>query len=212
MANVEYQLILDTIYNLYPNASCELNFNSLFQLSVAVLLSAQTNDKMVNQVTIDLFRHYPDAESLAQASLSDIEHDIKRIGLYHHKAANLSALAKQVLKEFNGEIPNNHSDLITLPGIGNKTANVILAVGFNIPALAVDTHVYRVSHRLGLVSDSASITQTEQELCLNIPQDQWIRAHHGLLFFGRYTCLARNPLCEECPLRKQCLFIKKMVE
>lgn len=212
MANVEYQLILDTIYNLYPNASCELNFNSLFQLSVAVLLSAQTNDKMVNQVTIDLFKHYPDAESLAQASISDIESDIKRIGLYHHKAANLSALAKQVLKEFNGTIPNNHADLITLPGIGNKTANVILAVGFNIPALAVDTHVYRVSHRLGLVSDSANITQTEQELCQYIPQNQWIRAHHGLLFFGRYTCLARNPLCESCPLRKQCLFIKKMVE
>ncbi|MEI7668403.1 MAG: endonuclease III [Erysipelotrichaceae bacterium] len=211
MEKDEYQRILDTIYDLYPNATCELNFTSLYELTVAVVLSAQTNDKVVNQVTPGLFSHYPDFNALALTSVEAIENDIKRIGLFHHKASNLNALAKRVLAEYNSQVPNNFNDLITLPGIGRKTANVILAVGFHIPALAVDTHVFRVSHRLGLVDDMANVEVTEQQLMLSIPKEQWIKAHHAILFLGRYTCLARNPLCKECPLANQCLYLKKMV-
>jgi endonuclease-3 len=211
MEKDETQAIIDTIYDLYPNATCELNFTSLYELTVAVILSAQTNDKAVNQVSVGLFKHYPDFNALALASVEAIENDIKRIGLFHHKASHLSALAKKVLLEYNAQVPNNFDELITLPGVGRKTANVILAVGFHTPALAVDTHVFRVSHRLGLVDDMANVNVTEQQLMQHIPKNQWIKAHHAILFFGRYTCLARNPLCNQCPLTNQCLYIKKMV-
>lgn len=200
--------ILDTLYKMFPNATCELNFTNNEELAIAVILSAQTTDISVNKITPKLFERYNTIEKLAKANLEDIENTIHSIGLYRNKAKNIKLFAQQLIEKHNGVLPNNESDLKALAGIGRKTANVVLGVGFNIPALAVDTHVNRVSHRLGLVTKNANILQTELQLKRKIPKEEWIVSHHSLLFFGRYHCLARNPKCVTCPLFDICIYEK----
>jgi len=201
--------ILDIIERMFPDAHCELDYATTFQLSVAVILSAQTTDKAVNEVTPGLFKRFPDAAAMASASQEDIEGLIRRIGLYHNKAQHILAFAKVLKADYGGEVPSRMRELLALPGIGSKTANVIQAVGFSIPALAVDTHVDRVSHRLGLVRQSADVAQTERTLKRKIPKDRWIKAHHAILFFGRYHCKAQKPACEVCPLQGECRYFKE---
>jgi endonuclease III len=201
--------ILDVIEAMFPDARCELDYATTFQLAVSVILSAQTTDKAVNEVTPGLFKRFPDAAAMAAATQEEIEGHIRRIGLYHNKAKHILAFARQLDKDYSGEVPSQTNELLSLPGIGSKTANVIQAVGFKIPALAVDTHVDRVSHRLGLVSKSADVAQTERTLKRNIPKDRWIKAHHAILFFGRYHCKAQKPACEVCPLQGECRYYKE---
>jgi len=200
--------ILDVIEEMFPNAHCELDFTTTFQLAVSVILSAQTTDKAVNEVTPGLFAAFGDAKRMANATQAQIEQHIKRIGLYHNKAKHILAFSKALIETYDGEVPSEYEKLIALPGIGSKTANVIQAVGFDIPALAVDTHVDRVSHRLGLVRKNANVAETERTLKRKIPKDRWIVAHHAILFFGRYHCKALNPACDSCPLTQNCHYFK----
>lgn len=202
--------ILDTLYQMYPDATCELDYTTNEELAIAVILSAQTTDISVNKVTPRLFSQFNTIEELANAQIEEIEDCIRSIGLYHNKAKNIKLFAQQLIEKHNGILPNNETDLRSLAGIGRKTANVVLGVGFNIPALAVDTHVDRVSHRLGLVTQKANVLQTELQLKRKIPKDEWIVSHHSLLFFGRYHCLARNPKCEICPFTDLCKYYKKV--
>jgi len=202
--------ILDTLYQMYPDATCELDFSTNEQLAIAVILSAQTTDISVNKVTPRLFEKYKTIEDLANGNEEDIMDCIHSIGLYRNKAKNIKLFALQLLERHDGKLPNNENELRNLAGIGRKTANVVLGVGFNIPALAVDTHVDRVSHRLGLVTAKANVLQTELQLKRKIPKEEWIVSHHSLLFFGRYHCLARNPKCSICPLSDICRYYKKV--
>lgn len=202
--------ILDTLYQMYPNATCELNFSNNEELAIAVILSAQTTDISVNKVTPKLFNQFKNMDELANAKVEDIEKCIHSIGLYRNKSKNIKLFAQQLIEKHQGELPSNEEDLKALAGVGRKTANVIQAVGFNIPALAVDTHVERVSHRLGLVTQKANVLQTELQLKRKIPKEEWISSHHALLFFGRYHCLSRNPKCISCPLSDICRYYKKL--
>ncbi len=200
---------LNIIEQMFPDACCELNYTSTFQLAISVILSAQTTDISVNAITPKLFSRYPDAKAMSQATQEDIESMIRRIGLYHNKARYILAFAQELTKNFEGEVPSSRSQLTALPGVGSKTANVIQAVGFSIPALAVDTHVDRVSHRLGWVNKNAGVAQIEVALKSMIPEDRWIKAHHSILFFGRYHCKAQKPACDVCPLSHECLYFKE---
>lgn len=205
-----FRRIFDTLYEMFPNATCELNYTNNEELAIAVILSAQTTDVSVNKITPRLFNQYNTMEKLAQANLEELENTIHSIGLYRSKARNIKLFAQQLIEKHNGVVPNNEIELKALAGIGRKTANVVLGVGFNIPALAVDTHVNRVSHRLGLVTKNANILQTEVQLKRKIPKEEWILAHHSLLFFGRYHCLARKPKCKMCPLFDVCTYENKV--
>ena len=208
--NDKVRFILDTLYNMYPDATCELNFSNNEELAIAVILSAQTTDISVNNVTPILFNPFKTMADLANASEEEISECIHSIGLFRNKAKNIKLFAQQLLERHNGKLPSTEEELRNLAGIGRKTANVVLGVGFNIPALAVDTHVDRVSHRLGLVTQKANILQTELQLKRKIPKEEWIVAHHSLLFFGRYHCLSRNPKCHICPLKEVCRYYKKL--
>jgi len=199
--------ILSIIENLYPEAHCELNFSNVFELLCAVMLSAQTTDISVNKVTPSLFKKYPDPYSLSQANIDDVIICIKSIGLYHNKAANLINMAKSLCENFNGEVPDSRDELMSLAGVGRKTANVVLAVGFKKSAIAVDTHVERVAKRLGLAKQKDNVLEVEEKLMKAFPKEKWANAHHQLLFFGRYTCKSQRPLCDNCPLREYCLYL-----
>lgn len=203
------RLALDTMYRMYPNACCELNFNSNEQLAIAVILSAQTTDVSVNKVTPHLFQKFPTMEAMAGASIEEVEETIKTIGLYRNKAKHIKRFAQQLVQNHGGTLPNNEKALTSLAGVGRKTANVILGVAFKQPALAVDTHVFRVAHRLGMVMQKANVLQTELQLKRKIPRQEWVDAHHTMLFFGRYHCLARQPKCDQCPLQDICTYPKK---
>ena len=207
MKNADY--ILKTLDQMFPNATVELKHNNHFELLVAVALSAQTTDIAVNKVTPALFNKYPTPYDLAQADEKDIEKCIKTIGLYRNKAKNIKALSKDLVDKFEGKVPSNRKDLESLPGVGRKTANVVLSNAFDIPALAVDTHVARVSVRLGFAKFGDSVLTIENKLMRKIPKDKWQQAHHQFIFFGRYHCLARNPKCSVCPLFDMCKFKEK---
>ena len=191
--------ILSILEQTYHGTASALQFDSVWQLAVAVILSAQTNDNQVNKITHDLFAAYPDAQSMAKLEPEQLEPLISTCGLYHNKAKNIIATARIVTEQYDGCLPADKQLLTQLPGIGGKTANVILAVGFGIPALAVDTHVQRVSNRLGL-AQSKTPEQTEAQLCALIPREKWADAHHWLIWHGRKLCTARNPKCNLCPL------------
>ena len=203
------ETLLSVAECMYPNAGCELNFQTPFQLAVAVILSAQTTDKAVNRVTPELFRIYPDALTMAQAELSDLEHHCRSIGLYRNKAKSLLGLSQILVKDYHGELPDDFDTLVKLPGIGRKTANVIVAVAFHQPGLAVDTHVLRVTQRLGIVALSDDPVKAEHKLKRKIPQDRWSDAHHAILFFGRYHCTAKRPACHQCTLTSGCRYYQK---
>lgn len=196
--------VLDYFEELYPNAHCELVHRNNYELLVAVMLSAQTTDKKVNQVTPILFNKYPDAFTLMNASKEELEECIKVIGLYRNKAKNLKAMAKVLVESYQGEVPNNRKDLESLPGVGRKTANVVLSVGFDVPAFAVDTHVERISKRLGFAKKDDSVSDVERKVCRSIKRSRWNKAHHQFIFFGRYFCKAQSPNCKECKLKDMC--------
>lgn len=201
---METSEILDYLESLFPDAKCELDHNTPFQLLVAVVLSAQTTDKMVNLVTPKLFEKYPSAFELAKAELEDVEQCIKNIGLYKNKARMIIELSKQLVEKNKGELKNNFNFLTQLPGVGRKTANVVLSVVYHRPAIAVDTHVHRVSKRLKLAKFEDSVEQVEIKLKRKIDKQRWIKAHHLFIFFGRYFCKAIKPECEKCKLKEIC--------
>ena len=201
--------ILDKIELLFPDAGCELNYHNLYELAISVILSAQTTDISVNKVTVKLFEKYPNINSLANAKSQDVEKLIRNLGLYRNKSKNIIAFAKQIEHEFNGTIPNNRDDLIRLAGVGRKTANVILSEFYHVPAIAVDTHVERVSKRLQLAAENDSVLQVELKLQKKIPKERWSQSHHLFIFFGRYQCKAIKPICTECPFKENCTYQKK---
>ena len=200
-----YDYILRYFRQQMPEVQTELEFGSVFQLLVAVVLSAQCTDKRINQVTPELFCHYPDAKSMAQAEAEDVLEYIKSVSYPNAKAEHLVRMARMLVERHNGEAPEDMNLLLDLPGVGRKTANVIQSVAFGKSAMAVDTHVFRVSHRLGLVAkrDDTPL-KVEQTLVRNIPAEDIPRAHHWLLLHGRYVCTARRPHCEKCDLRDVC--------
>lgn len=196
--------ILDVLERMFPDAKCELIHETPFQLLVAVVLSAQTTDQAVNQITPALFEAYPDAKSLAQANLKDIEEKIKRIGLYRNKAKMIQSLSQSLVERYDGQVPMRMQDLTSLAGVGRKTANVVRSVAFEIPSIAVDTHVERISKRLGFAKVYDSVETVEMKLKRKLPRERWNHAHHLFIFFGRYFCTARSPKCEECPFQTIC--------
>ncbi len=199
------ELILERFRENMPHPTTELQFGSVFQLLVAVMLSAQCTDKRVNQVTPALFQQYPDARSMAQAESDDVYDYIRSVSYPNAKAAHLVAMARVLTEQYGGEVPSTMEELLRLPGVGRKTANVMLSVAFDQPAMAVDTHVFRVSHRLGLVSPSATTPLlVEQQLIKKIPAADIPTAHHWLLLHGRYVCTARKPHCASCFLCDLC--------
>lgn len=204
------QKILDTLAKDFPNAKSELDFNSPFQLLVAVILSAQCTDKRVNLVTPRLFEVAPDAKTLAQLPQEKIEEIIHSCGFYHSKATYLKQMSQDIVNRFGGEVPNNIDDLRTLAGVGRKTANVVYAVGFGGQAIAVDTHVFRVSNRLG-IANAKNVLDTEKQLMQAIPRAQWADSHHYLLLHGRYVCKAQNPQCQRCSVKDFCKHYKENV-
>lgn len=200
-----YDLILEHFRKKMPLVTTELDFGSTFQLLVAVVLSAQCTDKRINQVTPDLFAHYPDAQSMAKAEEEDIFEWIRSVSYPNAKAKHLVEMARVLMEKFNGEVPSTLDELLTLPGVGRKTANVIQSVAFGKATLAVDTHVFRVAHRLGLVSKSDNTPyKVEMALTKYIPEEDIPNAHHWLLLHGRYVCTARKPHCEKCDIEKYC--------
>ena len=200
-----YQRVLDYYREAMPKVTTELQFGSAFQLLVATLLSAQCTDKRINQVTPALFSRYPTAQAMAQAEVDDVLQLISSVSYPNAKANHLVAMSRQLVSDFHGEVPSDRSQLMTLPGVGRKTANVIQAVWFGKPTMAVDTHVYRVSHRLGLVPQTANTPlKVEQQLMRYIPVQDIPDAHHWLLLHGRYICRSNRPLCGECPFDSFC--------
>ena len=197
-------LLINYLDELFPNVGCELEYKKDYELVIAVMLSAQTTDKSVNAVTRVLFSKYQTLESLANAELSDIENIIHSIGLYKNKASNLLGIAKKLVSDFNGVVPSDKDQLQTLPGVGNKTAGVIRAEIFKIPDLPVDTHILRITKRLGLANEKDDALQTEIKLKKLIEKERWIKSHHQLIHFGRYFCTARNPQCKNCKIIEIC--------
>ena len=195
--------ILAELERLYPDARPALHFDNPYQLLVAVMLSAQCTDVKVNLVTPALFAAYPDAHALAAAEPETVEPYIKTCGLYHNKAKNLVMTARALVAQYGGEVPADHEKLTQLPGVGRKTANVVMSCAFGADALAVDTHVFRVSNRLGL-ADAGDVLKTEQQLMQSIPKEKWSHAHHWIIFHGRRVCAARKPACERCTLSPWC--------
>ncbi|WGS65717.1 endonuclease III [Marinitoga aeolica] len=204
----EVKKILDILSKTYTNPQTVLKYSNNFELLIAVMLSAQTTDNQVNKVTPILFEKYKTPEDFAKLEPEELEKYIKGVGLYKTKSKNIIKTAKILVDKYNGEIPKTREELIKLPGVGRKTANVILSVAFGEDAIAVDTHVFRVSNRIGL-ANSKDVRATEEDLMKVIPKELWGKAHHWLIFHGRNVCKARNPKCEECPIKEYCDYYKK---
>lgn len=200
--------VVELLNEMYPEADCELKFDSVFQLLVAVVLSAQTTDKSVNQVTKELFAKYPDSKSIAEMNQEELQNIIKRIGMYKTKSKNVLNLAKIIQEQYEGEVPGDYEKLIALPGVGRKTANVVLANGFGEQRIAVDTHVFRVANRIGLVCEP-DVLKTELALMEVLPKAKWTQMHHALIWHGRRVCDARKPQCQTCRLNEICLYVNK---
>ncbi|MBK3496755.1 endonuclease III [Viridibacillus sp. YIM B01967] len=200
----QWDYCLEEMEKMFPDAHCELVHENPFELTIATLLSAQCTDVLVNKVTAILFQKYKTPEDYLAVPLEELEQDIRSIGLFRSKAKNIQKLCHILLEEFNGEIPANREFLVTLPGVGRKTANVVLSVAFDVPALAVDTHVERVTKRLGLCRWKDNVMQVEETVMKKTPIEKWSKTHHQLIFFGRYHCKAQNPQCQVCPLFDVC--------
>ena len=195
--------ILDLLEKEYPDAECALDYDSVFHLLLAVVLSAQTTDVSVNKVTPELFKKYETPKQLAQADEKEVAEIIRTIGMYRTKSKNIINLAKMLVEKYDGIVPESDEELVKLPGVGRKTANVVMAVGFGHQRIAVDTHVFRVSNRIGLVNES-DVLKTELALMKTIPENRWTKTHHSLIFHGRRCCTARNPKCDECVIKDLC--------
>lgn len=195
--------VLDALEKEYPDAECALDHQNIYQLLIAVVLSAQTTDVSVNKVTPALFEAYPTPEALSNARNEDVEVMLKTIGMYRTKARNIINLTKQLCEKYGGSVPHDYDALVSLSGVGRKTANVVLSVGFGEQRIAVDTHVFRVSNRIGLVK-AKDVLSTELSLMKRVPKERWSRTHHSLIFHGRQCCSARNPKCEQCCISELC--------
>lgn len=195
---------LDIIGDMFPEAECELVHANPFELVIAVALSAQCTDVLVNKVTKTLFQKYKTPEDYLSVPLEELQQDIRSIGLYRNKAKNIQKLSKMLIEEYGGEVPKDRDELVKLPGVGRKTANVVVSVAFGVPAIAVDTHVERVSKRLGICRWKDSVLEVEQTLMKKVPKEDWSVTHHRLIFFGRYHCKAQRPQCRSCPLLDMC--------
>lgn len=203
LTETEITEMLDQLRAAYPDAGCALNHFSTFELLIAVVLSAQTTDVSVNKVTPGLFAKYPDAGSLAAAEQEDVIELIRTIGMYKTKSRNIIRLARALCEKHGGEVPEDYDALVALPGVGRKTANVVLSVGFGQQRIAVDTHVFRLANRIGLANEK-DVLKTELALMEVLPEDRWTEAHHSLIFHGRRCCAARKPKCKECPIKSLC--------
>ncbi|TDL82612.1 endonuclease III [Peribacillus frigoritolerans] len=195
---------LDTIGELFPDAHCELNHSNPFELVIAVALSAQCTDVLVNKVTKQLFEKYKTPEDYLAVPIEELQNDIRSIGLYRNKAKNIQKLCTLLIQEYGGVVPKDRDELTKLPGVGRKTANVVVSVAFGVPAIAVDTHVERVSKRLAICKWKDSVMEVEKTLMRKVPMEEWSLTHHRLIFFGRYHCKAQAPKCTECPLLHMC--------
>lgn len=208
----KYSFFIEHFEENMPVAESELNFENPYQLIVAVILSAQCTDKRVNMTTPALFERYPDAETLSKAAVEDIYELIKSISYPNNKSKNLLGMAKVLMSDFNGVVPDDVDKLQTLPGVGRKTANVVASVAFNKPAMAVDTHVFRVSARIGLTKNAKNPLETEKQLVKHIPESVIPKAHHWLILHGRYVCKARKPECEKCGINTICEYFLTKVK
>jgi endonuclease-3 len=199
--------ILAILESTYGGTETALEYGSPLQLLVSTMLAAQSTDVRVNIVTKDLFRDYPTAEKMAGLTIEEMESYIKTVGLFHTKAKNIIATSKILAEQYNGDVPDTREEFIKLPGVGRKTANVVLSIAKGVPAIAVDTHVFRVSNRLGLAK-ATNVLETEKQLMQHIPKEKWSAAHHWLIWHGRKICKAQRPLCDFCPLAELCTFRK----
>jgi len=195
---------LDQMEQMFPDAECELVHDNPFELVIAVLLSAQCTDVLVNKVTKSLFEKYKTPEDYLAVSVEELQQDIRSIGLYKNKAKNIQKLCRSLIDEYDGIVPETREELTSLAGVGRKTANVVMSVAFGEPAIAVDTHIERVSKRLGICRWKDSVLEVEKTLMRKVPKEEWSATHHRMIFFGRYHCKARNPNCSECPLLDIC--------
>ena len=208
----QIRFCLDQIAQMYPDAHCELNHENPFELVIAVALSAQCTDVLVNKVTASLFEKYKKPEDYLAVDIEELMNDIRSIGLYRNKAKNIQKLCRMLIDEYGGELPKDRDELTKFPGVGRKTANVVVSVAFDIPAIAVDTHVERVSKRLGICRYKDNVLEVEETLMRKVPKEEWSVTHHRLIFFGRYFCKAQNPNCTECPLLELCREGKKRMK
>ncbi|PAF14178.1 MAG: endonuclease III [Shouchella clausii] len=212
LSKKDTQYAIDQMGELFPNAECELTHSNPFELLIAVVLSAQCTDALVNKVTPKLFAKYKTPEDYVQVPLEELQEDIRSIGLYRNKAKNIKKLSQSLLEHFNGQVPREREQLESLAGVGRKTANVVTSVAFGEPAIAVDTHVERVSKRLGICRWKDNVRQVEETLMKKIKKEDWSDAHHRLIFFGRYHCKAQAPKCPTCPLLDMCREGKKRMK
>lgn len=203
---------LDVMGEMFPDAHCELNHSNPFELVIAVALSAQCTDALVNRVTEHLFQKYKTPEDYLSVPLEELENDIRSIGLYRNKAKNIQKMCRMLIDEYDREVPRDRDEMTKLPGVGRKTANVVVSVAFGVPAIAVDTHVERISKRLGISRWKDSVTEVETVLMAKIPKEEWSAAHHRMIFFGRYHCKAQSPQCPVCPLLDLCREGKKRMK
>ncbi|MFE8695695.1 endonuclease III [Cytobacillus sp. FJAT-53684] len=203
---------LDQMGEMFPDAHCELNHSNPFELVIAVALSAQCTDVLVNKVTKNLFEKYKTPQDYLDVSLEELQGDIRSIGLFRNKAKNIQKLCRLLLDEYDNIVPQDRDELTKLPGVGRKTANVVMSVAYGIPAIAVDTHVERVSKRLAFCRWKDSVLEVEKTLMRKIPMDEWSVTHHRMIFFGRYHCKAQNPQCNICPLLDLCREGKKRMK
>jgi len=205
------RIVLEILQDNYGDKTTALEFQDPFQLLVSTILSAQSTDVQVNKITRSLFRQYPNARSFLLLGQPELENKIKSIGLYKNKARNIIASCEILVEKYQGRVPDNREELTALPGVGRKTANVVLSVGFKQDAIAVDTHVFRVSNRIGL-ANASDPQKTELDLMKNIPQQNWSAAHHWLIWHGRTICKAQNPQCPACPIKDYCLYSRKRLK
>jgi len=210
--NKQIRYCLDKMGEMFPDAHCELVHSNPFELLIAVVLSAQCTDALVNKVTKNLFQKYKKPEDYVAVPLEELQNDIRSIGLFRNKAKNIQKLCHILLGKYNGEVPNDRDELMKLPGVGRKTANVVVSVAFGVPAIAVDTHVERVSKRLGFCRWKDSVLEVEGTLMKKVPKEEWGITHHRMIFFGRYHCKAQSPQCRSCPLLGICREGKKRVK
>lgn len=211
LSDAEIVAAVHEMRKMYPEAGTTLKADTTFHFLLATILSAQSTDKSVNFVTPLLFERFPNPASLASADIDDVIPYIKALGLYRNKAKYLVGSSRMIVTRFNGEVPSTLKELTSLPGVGRKVANVVLAECFHIPAFPVDTHVTRVAKRLNMVPQNATVLQIEKRLMKAIPREEWLDAHHAMIFFGRYQCTARNPKCPTCPLLPMCKYGKDNV-
>lgn len=210
LSKEEIKIVIEKLLERFPDAKAELNHSNTFELLIATILSAQCTDVRVNKITKDLFKELKTPEDYIKLSQEELGEKIRTCGMYNTKSKNILGTCNLLIEKYNGVVPDTLEELITLPGVGRKTANVVLSNAFDTPAIAVDTHVFRVSNRIGL-ANSANVLGTEKQLMENIERDMWSKGHHLFIFHGRRICKARRPLCDICPITEHCLHYKNVI-